>query len=328
MIVKRPYPRTLVAALAILAMTVAGAAIAWACTPTANVAAHGGSGSPYGAPGSQVTARGSGFVSGAPVEIRWTNSIGATVRDLGTASGPSFAVDATIPSVPEGTYYIVATAPDTDGTTRHAAAGFVVGEPRSSSPPPDPAPNPGSDAPASGSPSSGSPAAGSNPEATTAPGPTSGTTNRGDTPGAGPRGDPGSVGERAPSGRGDDTPRSTERRLSGGGAPVDNSGGVTTLPSGQAVYADSLGARGPDAVADGPGAAAASKSAPSESSAGDDLWSGFSRDEPGIIGQAASPAAEPRSPLTWGMALGAFGLMVLMAGLSAAALRRRRSLAR
>lgn len=304
MIARRPYPRTLLAVLAVIAVTLCGAALAWACTPDANIDARGPSGGPFGPSGSQLAVHGTGFASGAPVQVRMTARSGATVQDLATAVGPSFTVTTRVPSVPEGTYYIVATAPDTNGTTRRAASAFVVGEPAASSPPPDTAPTPG-DAPTGPKPGAGSPTPVPNPEGTGAPGPTP-NTNGGDRAGGGQGGDP-------VNGR---TPARTDRDGATAGG-----GGVATLPSGQAVFSDSVASASKRD-------AGAAKSGPSERSASGDLWSGLSSDEPGLLGGAVRPSDGRGSALTWGVGLAGLGLMLLLAGLGTAELRRRRSPAR
>lgn len=334
MIARRPYPRTLLATLATVAMTVSGAALSWACTPESEIAAHGANGNAYGPAGSEVTARGERFPANTPVQLRWTNARGETVATIPTQRGSEFTVVTTAPRVADGTYYITANAVDEAGKEWEAPTSFYVGDPpASSSPSPDPAPapvapNPGSNAPNPGGttpanpgattpgprgtspiPGSGSPIASPNPDGGTTPGPKAGIPD-----GEGRAGDEGTRSGRAGTGRSD-----------GGAAPAG--GGATTLPSGQAVFSDSLPAHGPNAEAAGPSPAIASNGgAASQGSAGGDLWSGFSSDETDAdsFGAPVGPSDEPGSPLTWGMAFVALGLVGLVGGFGVAEVRRRR----
>lgn len=87
------------------AVMLIGAAIAWACTPSAYLYPVNPGRGPAGA---EVTLRGGQFGTG-PVEIRWASESG---RLLTTTMGPEFTTTVTIPDRPEGVYYLVAVARD------------------------------------------------------------------------------------------------------------------------------------------------------------------------------------------------------------------------
>ena len=85
--------------LVLLCLVSAG--MAWACVPQARLVSLQPRSS--GKAGSQVTVSGLGFDPGR-AEIRWNDADGPL---LGTASGPNFSVQVTIPEAPEGLYAIV-----------------------------------------------------------------------------------------------------------------------------------------------------------------------------------------------------------------------------
>jgi len=334
-ITRRPYPRTLLAALVVLAVMVSGAAIAWACTPDANIDARGPTGGNFGPQGKQVEVVGEGFVPGAEVKIRWLNEANEIVaKDWATARGPDFTVAATVPNLATGDYYVVATGRDpsaSDGSgVRNAPIPFRVGESRAPDPDPGPGPTPGSgttpnpapgatpapsaSVPANPNPGSGSPAAGSSPDGTSAPRSPSRTRNGGD-----------------PAGRDRDTLRGRDaigRDTLRGRDAIGDRGVVTTLPSGQPVFSDSLAGTGPNGESSGLAPATSVNSAPSERSAGGDLRSGLST-EPGSaqpgLGGAPATAGSSGSPLVAGMALLGLGLgLVALVGSAGLARARRR----
>ena len=325
MIARRPYSRTLLAALAVLAITVSGAALAWACTPGGNIDARGPTGGNSGPQGSEMIVDATGFAKNAPVDVRWINSEGQTLRPLTTARGPEFTVSSTVPNLADGVYYVVATGDYIDAETgeqrtRQVVRPFQVGEPAESQSPadPDPSPNPGSG-------STPAPGAGSTP----APAPDRAPTNlnpRSGSPGSPPAGsNPG--GDTVLFGTGNET--LGERTRSGGGATSDRDS-VTTLPSGQTVFSDSLAGTGPNGTgssggAAGQGPATAPSGAPSERSASGDLRSGLSAQagsgRPALGGGTAEAS---RSPLVLGMALLGFGLVALAGSAGVAQARRRR----
>lgn len=122
--------------LAVLSTMTAGAALAWACTPSAFTSLTPSS----GGPGATTTVRGEGFVEG-PVEVRWA-STGAV---LATATGPKFSVAVTIPAdAPAGAHYIQSVARNqADGAVagEHIRA-FEVTDPNAAQPQPEPQPRP------------------------------------------------------------------------------------------------------------------------------------------------------------------------------------------
>ena len=105
-----------------------GAAVAWACTPSAYISVEPA----RGAAGSHVTLYGLEFADG-PVQIYW-NSNGPLI---GTTRGPEFTTGVFIPqSAATGTGYVYAVGMNRDGTVAGAArAAFVVTGANSSPPP-------------------------------------------------------------------------------------------------------------------------------------------------------------------------------------------------
>lgn len=85
-----------------LAAAVAGAALAWACTPSAQLTIDPES----GPPGSNVTVSGASFIS-ENVEIRWDSEGG---RLLATVKGPEFSERVTVPQAAEGRHEVVVVA--------------------------------------------------------------------------------------------------------------------------------------------------------------------------------------------------------------------------
>jgi hypothetical protein len=320
-------PRALSVALAILAVAACGAAVAWACTPSAFISVQGAGGQDFGPAGSQATVQGSGFSDGAKVQIRWNSADGPT---LATATGPRFSVAVTIPAnAADGVYYIVATAVDSEGNPRQAPAPFRVGEPTRS---PGGGSGSGSDSGSGGSPAASAPAPTATPGGSgPAPGTGSGVTSGGNTV----------LGGRI------------KYIVSGAGPTRAHGGGLATLPSGQAVFAGSVAAprqavfagsvapgqavfagsvpqSGLRGAAAKRGSLGQSKTAPSQRSAGGDLWSGFSGGKGRTAGldDAGAPSSGPGAGLYVGIGLVGVGLAALLAGFGVPELRRRRALAR
>lgn len=88
--------------VAALAVVIAAAGTAWACTPSAYIMSDPSS----GAAGSSATISGRYFYA-EPVQLRWNTTSGPV---LAQSSGPDFVVSVKIPDVAPGVYYIVATA--------------------------------------------------------------------------------------------------------------------------------------------------------------------------------------------------------------------------
>ena len=282
-------------ALAAVGLTLAGAALAWACTPQAGIYTN----TTVGPPGTSVTVTGSVFEEGGPVEIYW-NGGGAM---LARATGPSFSVAVTIPNAPPDTYTIYAVGRSANGAVAgRASTSFTI--PGA----PEPAPTPGAAPPPErgvSSPSSGT--------TTGRERARSGSTARGATGGKGARA------------------RGESRTSAGAPAGAGTSQGVTTLPSGTTVFADSVTSTGAAAkAAAGRGrqserGSARSRAAASQRSAAGDLWAGFGSDKArGLLAGSTAPPEASGSVPTLAAALLALGALSVLAGLGVAGTRRRR----
>src|SRR5436189_439849 len=93
--------------LGIVAALLAAVAVAWACTPTAELRMDRSS----GAPGTVVNLTGRGFSDGL-VELRMDSTDSAPIA---TASGPTFAISMTIPETTPGWHVFGAVGYDADG---------------------------------------------------------------------------------------------------------------------------------------------------------------------------------------------------------------------
>ena len=113
-------------ACCLLASLVVTVGVAWACSPSANINVE-----PRAAlAGSAVTVEGTSFLRDRPVEIRWSSGEGDEGPLLATARGPDFSTDVTIPDVPPGTYYVLATTRNEQGDVEgRAVAAFAVKSP-------------------------------------------------------------------------------------------------------------------------------------------------------------------------------------------------------
>lgn len=114
--------RRLLSVGAALAMVLlVGAGLAWACTPAATLTA-----TPNRAePGDPVTVKGYEFPVGAPISVFWQSAQG---EKLAEATGADFEAQVTIPTVPDGTYILLAQAYGPDGrVSGKASATFTVG---------------------------------------------------------------------------------------------------------------------------------------------------------------------------------------------------------
>ena len=280
--------------LAVAAVVVGAASLAWACTPQAQITL-----SPQeGAPGSTVIVRGSQFVPDQPVQIYWGSSSGTP---LGQATGPSFSKAVTIPeNASAGVTNVVARS----GVWEAKDAFKVV----PNDPPPPSGPGGGSSNPPGGG--------GSKPG------------------GAGqPTGNPNGTGQRDSGGPGGGPDRADRTGAPGSGGPATGAersarGGLRSNPavmktrSGQVVFGGSVPVGAPQAAA---GAIRSTRR-----SASGDLWSGFSSPArasltPGLTDQAG--AATPGAGLRVGIGLLSTGLVALFGGLLVAEVRRRRAAA-
>ena len=118
--------RRLLIALVLAAALLFPAAVAWACTPAANISAR-----PASAPsGARVKVSGREFLRG-PVEIRWMSQAESLAgagagRLLGRRAGPSFSLRVTVPRGRPGIYLLVAVARGEDGHVYRAVRPFRV----------------------------------------------------------------------------------------------------------------------------------------------------------------------------------------------------------
>lgn len=109
-----------VAAIGVVATTLAWAAAAWACfpLPLVTVAPQAS-----GAAGDEITVNGVDLGAGA-IEVRW-NAVDGPL--LGRGTGPNFSIPVNVPDVPDGVYVIVALTREPSGSVGvKAAAEFQV----------------------------------------------------------------------------------------------------------------------------------------------------------------------------------------------------------
>lgn len=275
-------------------MVVAPAAIAWACNPQAHVTLDQTS----IAPGKTVTAYGSYFPGNVNISVSGPTG-SETVK---TSTGGSFAKQFTVPSKP-GSYVISATRP----TGGAASVAFRVAAPAAKA---VPAPVQ-TDAPSAAAP-------------------------------------------RAPSFDSPSVVRSERQRSTSGGGGSDgggpgaqttpgntgsgSGGGVVVSPSGAPVFVGSIPAAastGTFAPAPAPAAAAGSRAArqssatPSDQAASGYVWSGFAPGRTPSLSTAGDMVSEGDNGSGLGLGIGllAFGLLALVAGLTAAEVSRRRAAA-
>ena len=121
--------RRLLSTLAVAVALLVPAALAWACTPSANVSVR-----PASAPaGAAVKVTGREFLDG-PVEIRFASlrgghSAAGRGRLLRKVRGPSFSVRVRVPRVRAGRHLVVAVGRGADGHTYVARAAVAVRRP-------------------------------------------------------------------------------------------------------------------------------------------------------------------------------------------------------
>ena len=277
-------------------MVVAPAAIAWACNPQASVTL---SRTAVG-PGQSVTAYGSYFPGGATITVSGPGG-SETIK---TSTGGSFSKTFTVPTKP-GTYVISATRP-TGGAA--SAAVRVVAPTAKRAPAPVQTDAPGAAAPRV--PSFDSPSVVRSERQRS-------TSGSGGSDGGGPGA------QTAPGNTG-----------SGSG------GGVTVTPSGAPVFVGSAPAASTGTFAAAPAAPAAqaardgkaarnSSATPSEQAASGYVWSGFAPGKTPSLATAGDMVSEGDSDSGIGLGIGllAFGLLALVAGLTAAEVSRRRAAA-
>ena len=289
---RRLFPSALVS----LGVLLAGAALAWACSPQAGISIS----TNQGPPGTSINVTGTKFEEGGPVEIYWNGS-GSSM--LARATGPDFSVPVTIPNAPPDTYTVFAVGKSANGTVAgRASASFTIpGED-------EPAPTPGA-TPSPGGRAESSPSSGTTTGRETS---SSGSTTRSATGGNGARA------------------RGESRTAAGAPGSARTPEGVTTLPSGTAVFADSV--TSPDAAREVARRTRSSErgsdrspAAASQRSAAGDLWAGFRPDEArGILGGSSTPPEASGSVPTFAAVLLALGALSVLAGIAVAGTRRRR----
>ena len=286
--------------LAGLTVTLAGAALAWACHPAANISLSPN----VGEPGTQVMLSGRQFPPNEVVRITWDGPGGTELARATSSPSGTLSTTVTIPNAPASTYTVSAST----------AAGSTVNTFTIPGARPSPEEN-GSPAPAQDRQPAGS---GTSDGSHSTSGVTSGGGSA-ETSGAPAR-------ERAVTRGGSG---GAARATAGSGAE-----GTAKLPSGTTVFADSLDSPATEAGSR-PGAKAAERSARTaravaQSSATGDLWSGFRSGSAskGLGGASAGPVEEPGSVPLMSLALMALGLTAVVAGAGLAATRRRRTPAR
>ena len=311
--------RRVLMAMSVLAALLVPAAIAWACNPQARISVKCGSPKACSTfePGQSMTVYGSYFPGNATITLSGPSGS----KPITTSAGGGFSTAYTAPSAP-GTYVLTATRP----TGGRAPASFTVAAP-SQDPPANSTPSPRGGSPGAGSPNSPSfdePAVNRSPRERGS----GGGGDRGETPGA--RNQP----SRGGSGGG-----------STGGTPGANTPGTVVNEGGQPVFSGSAGPAPANSFGSAPGATGDSPAsssgrsgsgqpsngaAASEQSATGDVWTGFAPGRtPSLAGDVqGAPEGGKGSEFGLGIALLALGLLALVAGLTAAEVRRRRALAR
>jgi len=316
--------RLLLATLLVLAPLTVLAAVAYACSPQANLtgdrSAGGGAGFLGNHPaGSDVGVTGVEFLRDAPVSVTW-NGIGTELARPRTDGRGAFRALLQIPEgAAPGTYTVVATVTSSNGDTYPAPASLRVTA-RQGSP----------SSPESGPTSPNSPDARSTP----VPGGSVGAPSRSRSPDAPapsaalPRNGNGAPATRSPATEGrSGTGRSAAALRTSSGAETPS--GLPAFPGSVAADAEASGGRS-SSVAGSALPAGADAGRASETSASDDLWGGFdseSRPSPYAAGAGSDAVSEPSiTQLTLGLALLAVGSIALLAGALVAATRRRRAL--
>lgn len=308
--------------LLVLAASLSYAALAVACHPNATISLDPA----QGPAGSTVTVTGRGFVGGETVQIAWNGARGAPMGSAVASPSGAFTTTVQIPQAPADTYTVVGYAPGT--LAGGSVAAFTIPAPARSPEPQDSPSAPAPDAPRA-------PGAATQPPGTT--GAVSGSTSGADTTSAGGSGRGATTRSAIGADRGPAVTRSGGATTRSGGATARSGGGaseagVTRLPSGVSVFADSMT---PSAAAAGtasrrtataPGGEGA---VPSARSAASDLWSGFaSGRSPLTPGSESAPVQESATVPLLSLALLGVGLLAALAGVVAAATRRRHASAR
>jgi len=291
-------------ALAVAAALVVPAAIAWACNPQAQLTPNKASYSP----GERMTVSGSFFPRSTPIKV--TVSGGASGVATTNPSG-AFQMSLATPTSP-GTYTITATK--ADGTAQSGlpkVASFQVVAPAATrAPAPATSPAPPNNTQQGGN------------RALVEPGvtrsPTRSVTGIGD-------GGSGGGGGGQPQGGG------STGGVAGGGTIVTGTTGVPVFAGSVAPAQPTFGSAPAAAAAPQQGTTTAGKGSAARSTRGaaadSDVWTGFANGRtPSLTSDAAdAPDSGTGSGLGLGIGLLAVGLLALVAGLTAAEVRRRRA---
>ena len=295
---QRRRSRRGIVALAAVSLLLVPAAIAWACNPQAQLTPDQASYSP----GESMRVSGSYFPSNTSITV--TSSTGAVATATTNGSGAFVISSLRAPSSP-GTYSLKATK--TDGTAQSGlpkVVSFAVASPAARAPASSPAPPAATQQP--GARAFVEPGVTRSPVRSVAGNGTSGD-GGGGQPGSGSTGG-----------------------VAGGGTVVTGTTGVPVF-AGSVAPATTFGAAPAAAPQSAtPGTAARSTSARSTgraAAADSDVWSGFANGRtPSLTSDAAAaPDSDTGSGLGLGIGLLAVGLLALVAGLTAAEVRRRRA---
>ena len=315
--------------ISLLALPVIGAALAWACSPSAEITVDQ---SGVAQSGQSVSVTGRAFEAGGRVEIRW-NSAGGPV--LATAVGPSFTTSVTIPAAQADAHTLVAIGyeapPEEETVAGQSSATVRVG----------PVPTPGGGgAGTSGQADGGASSSGTGPATASAP-----DSPGGSQPSTAQAASPTKTSKRAGAGS------ATSARTSGreptrglGRSPRTAAGGQAAEPvlvGDQAVIAGTVpataarrtGSRDRTRTGSSRDFAASSQrsaAAPSERSAVADAWSGFAASNGASLATRSSEGVVDSGGGTGmvGLALLGFGIAALLGGALTLQLRRRRVLGR
>jgi len=101
-----------------MAVILAAATMAFACTPRQNITHITPMASP---PGKSVTVQGEGLNPGVPVAIRWNGMAGPSLASGNADAAGNYSVTANIPETGPGIYFIIATAGDAQATVARSA---------------------------------------------------------------------------------------------------------------------------------------------------------------------------------------------------------------
>lgn len=356
--------RSMVLTMGILGFMVVALGVAWGCTVQAGILSV----SPdEPEPGDVLTVTGNEYHGNATIQLHWGGEAGPVIGETVADSSGTFSAEGTVPTSAEpGKHLLVAKDPDVS-TPGHGEASVMVcvgggceesaGEASAGDQTADEA-SPEEEPAGQAAPSEPEPAEQAAPSASEGERQQIG----GESPQA--EGEPQQIGGEPQPAGGEPQPAGGERQQVGAAAPSAGEATAEPAPTASAEPADPAPAEaapaqpgpepapapaeesaeregsvetsgpvslGPDQVARGN--AAAPEAAPSERSAGGDLWSGVAPSEsPSLTPEAGYDSAAEAGQtgpgqFAVGLALFGAGLTVLLAGAGVPALRRRRALA-